>query len=73
MRTDFTYNRAEDLFHNNIGHIILVKLIGRNNKKNIFKGRLMKVICNTFLIETSENGCVEMFRYEDVEYLKLIK
>ncbi|WP_297419036.1 hypothetical protein [Clostridium sp.] len=68
IKLDFSKNRAENLFINNINHKIKAELI----TDITFEGILKKIFCNTFLIET-ENGLTEMFRYEDVRSLKVIE
>lgn len=61
-------NRAEVLFKDNLNEEILVEVI----TGLIFKGRLLAISCNTFIIQTKE-GLVEMFRYEDVRLLQCRK
>lgn len=61
-------NRAEVLFKDNLNEEILVEVI----TGLIFKGKLLAISCNTFIIQTKE-GLVEMFRYEDVRLLQCRK
>lgn len=69
MKPDVSRNTAERLFESNLGSTIEVKLVIDDIK---FKGKLLKIFCNIFIIHT-ESEKVEMFRYEDVEWLKVVE
>lgn len=75
--------RAEELFKKNINYYILAEVFSdeesiKSKYKHsrvefkIFKGKLLDTSCNTFIIKTDE-GFVEMFRYEDTRYLKVLE
>lgn len=69
MKPDLSKNTAERVFESNIGSIINVRLIKDDLE---FTGALLKIFCNTFIIHTESNK-IEMFRYEDVEWLRVIE
>lgn len=61
-------NRAETIFEKNIGNYVEVELVDGCN----IMGILISISCNTFITLNNE-GLNEMFRYEDVRYLKAKK
>lgn len=59
--------RAEEIFYKNVKHIIRAEVMCNENKDGIkiFKGKLLDVDGNKFIIE-NEFKLREMFRYESV-------
>lgn len=67
------HKASEELFNKNIGEIVSVSLISETELKEEIrmKGKLKEVRCNCFFIE-NKDGLIEMFRYEDLKYLKVL-
>ncbi|BDR74276.1 hypothetical protein K144316041_p21150 (plasmid) [Clostridium tetani] len=67
------HKTTKELFNKNIGEIISVSLISETELREEIrmKGKLKEVRCNCFFIE-NEDGFIEMFRYEDLKYLKVL-
>lgn len=61
---------GRDAFINNIGHIIKVKLISNDY---IIQGELKNISHNIFFIQKENSNLIDMFRYEDIQYLHVIK
>ncbi|MBN3402863.1 hypothetical protein [Clostridium botulinum] len=58
---------GENTFKKDIGHIIKVQICS----EECFKGKLIDIQCNTFIIENNMD-LIEMFRLEDIQYLKTL-
>ena len=68
------FKTAEELFGGDIGRNVTVGLMSRTDdrcQRMLLKGELKKIKCNCFFIE-NEDGFIEMFRYEDLIYLKVL-
>lgn len=64
-------NNAEEIFKSNLGKIIYTEVRQDEEEMLKFKGVLLKIFHNIFVLKT-EDGNIEMFRYEDLRYLKVL-
>ena len=74
-KIDIKNNRADEIFKSNIGHYIKAEVLTNELgvKMKVFEGKLIQIFCNTFIIIKEVNNCIEMFRYEDLINLQVIK
>lgn len=70
---NFNHKTAGEIFNKNINNKIEAEVMINNKKEEAtyFNGRLISIVCNQFFIET-EQGNIEMFRYENLISLKII-